>query len=271
MGTLGRTWDLARESFAVLLTDRDILVFPLISALALIAVDGVLLIPLGRQLRGPLTRHDLDAVLSPQYLYPMLFLLYTASYSVIIFFNSALMACANIRLSGGDPSLGDGLRVAWENIERILAWALVAATVGVLLRMLEQSRLVRLVAGRALELAWSWATYFIIPVILFEDLDVVDSLKRSAGLFRSRWGEGVTGNFSFGLLAGLLAFPAVTLGYACAGQFGSCIGLAVAGLYLAILSIVSAALQGIFVVALYRFATGQHSGFDSDLMQSVFS
>src|SRR5207302_875354 len=96
---------------------------------------------------------------------------------VIILFHSALMACANIRLSGGDPALGDGFRFAWENVERILLWSLIAATVGILLRMLEQSRVLRWVVGRVLELGWSLATFFIIPVIIFEDLDVLGSYR----------------------------------------------------------------------------------------------
>jgi len=259
VGTLARTWDLMQESVAILLADKEILVFPLLSVLMLIVVDGSILLPLRSHLREPPT---------PQEMYPMLFLLYSGSYFVIIFFNSALMACANIRLSGGDPTLGDGFRFAWENVERILLWSLIAATVGVLLRMLEQSRVLRWVVGPLLEVGWSLATFFIIPVVIFEDLDVLDSFKRSADLFRRRWGEEVTSNFSFSVLLGLLAIPGI-LGVM--SRSSSVVGVVAASLYLALLYVVSTALQGIFVVALYRSATDGGEGFNPRLIRGAFS
>lgn len=262
MGTLARTLDLMQESVAILLADKEILVFPLLSALMLVVVDGPILLPLRSHLVEPPTLQEV---------YRMLFLLYSGSYFVIIFFNSALMACANIRLSGGDPTLGDGFRFAWENVERILLWSLIAATVGILLRMFEQSRVLRWVVGRALELGWSLATFFIIPVIIFEDLDVLGSFKRSADLFRRRWGEEVTSNFSFSVLFGLLALPGMMVGVTSVRQFSSVVGVVVAALYLALLYVVFVALQGIFVVALYRYAIHGSEGFDPHLMRGAFS
>ena len=259
MGTLARTWDLMQESVAILLADKEILLFPLLSALMLVVVDGPILLPLRSHVGEPPT---------PQEIYRMLILLYPGSYFVIIFFNSALMACANIRLSGGDPTLGDGFRFAWENVERILLWSLIAATVGVLLRMLEQSRVLRWVVGPLLEVGWSLATFFIIPVIIFEDLDVLDSFKRSADLFRRRWGEEVTSNFSFSVLLGLLAIPGI-LGVM--SRSSSVVGVVAASLYLVLLYVVSTALQGIFVVALFRCATHGSEGFNPRLVHGVFS
>ena len=261
MGTLTRTWDLIQESVAILLADKEFLVFPLLSVLMLVVVDGPILLPLWSHRGKPPT---------PQEIYPMLFLLYSGSYFVIIFFNSALMACANIRLSGGNPTLGDGFRFAWENVERILLWSLIAATVGVLLRMLEQSRILRWV-GPVLELGWSLATFFIVPVIIFEDLDVLGSFKRSADLFRHWVGEEVTSNISFSVLFGLLAIPGVIVGVSSVRQSSSVVGVVVAALYLALLYVVSVALQGIFVVALYRYTTHGSEGFDPRLMQGAFS
>ena len=258
MGTLTRTWDLIQESVEILLTDKEILLFPLLSVLMLVVVDGPILLPL-RSLRKPPT---------PQELYPTLFLLYSGSYFVIIFFNSALMACANIRLSGGDPTLGDGFRFAWVNVERILLWSLIAATVGVLLRMLEQSRVLRWVVGPVLELGWSLATFFIVPVIIFEDLDVLGSFKRSAHLMRLWVGEEVTSNFSFSVLLALLAIPGM-LGVV--SRSSSVVGVVAAALYLALLYVVFVALQGIFVVALYRYAIHGSEGFDPHLMRGAFS
>jgi hypothetical protein len=122
-----------------------------------------------------------------------------------------------------------------------------------------------------LELAWSLATFFIVPVIIFEDLDVLGSFKRSAHLMRLWVGEEVTSNFSFSVLFGLLALPGMMVGVTSVRQFSSVVGVVVAALYLALLYVVFVALQGIFVVALYRYAIHGSEGFDPHLMRGAFS
>ena len=179
METLARTMQLIRQSVQVLLSDTAILAFPLLSALALILVDGTLLFSLKSQLPTLLGPGGARTAVA-QETYPMMFLFYAVNYFVILFFNSALMACANVRLAGGRPRLGDGLRYAGANAARILLWALIAATVGVLVYVLERSRILGWIVGRVFEVAWSLATFFIVPVIIFEDLDVFSAFKRSA-------------------------------------------------------------------------------------------
>src|SRR5882724_10286722 len=98
--------------------------------------------------------------------YMGMFLFYLANYFVVIFFNTALIHAATIRLRGGDPTLSDGLGFAWENVGRILQWAAVAATVGMILRAIEErvgwlGRFIIALVGAA----WTVATYFVIPVI----------------------------------------------------------------------------------------------------------
>lgn len=146
----------------------------------------------------------------------MLFVWYYVNFFVGIFFNGALMGCANIRLSGGKPTVGAGLRVAVSRIGRIAAWALVAATVGLVLHSLRDRRnwLLSILAS-GLTLAWTLLTYLIVPVLLFEERGVFDAIYRSEELFRSHWGEQVAGSFGFGLLSFLLSLPAFALAAVC--------------------------------------------------------
>ena len=132
--------------------------------------------------------------------YATLFVWYYLNFFVVIFFNAALVGCANIRLSGGDPTVGDGLRIAAARIHRILAWAFIATTVGVLLQSLRNRRsLFGGLLGGALGLGWTLITYLIVPVIVVEDLNITNSISRSTELFRKNWGEQVAGDFGFGL------------------------------------------------------------------------
>jgi hypothetical protein len=269
MGTLGRTWELVKESFAVLLADKEILLFPVLSSIAAILVSVTFLVPLHQI--GAFEAMEQGRGETVDYI--LLFFWYYLSYFVIIFFNSGLVACANIRLSGGDPTVRDGLRIAFGRLDRILVWALVAATVGLILRTLEQRsrRLGRLVIS-LLGLGWTLITYFIVPVIIFENRSVFDSIRRSSELFRRNWGEQVAGGFGFGLLFFLLALPGLALGVLGSG-IHLIAGIALAVIYFLVLSAVGAAVKGIFTVALYRYATQGEvpAGFSKHLVQGAFT
>lgn len=268
MGTLSRTWERTKQSFAVLRADKEILLFPILSAAAAILVGATFLLPLHQT--GALEALEQGAATPVNY--ATLFLWYYADYFVILFFNSALVACANIRLSGGDPTVSDGLRIAAGRLARIALWTLVAATVGLILRALEQrsEKLGRLVIS-LLGMAWTLTTCFILPVIVFEDRSVRDSIKRSAELFRRNRGEQVVSGFGFGLLFFLMAIPGFVLGVL-AAAIHPLAGAIVAIVYFVNLA-AAAAVKGIFTVALYRYATqGQApGGFSAELVAGAFT
>ncbi len=186
-----------------------------------------------------------------------LLLFYLVNYFVIAFFNVALVSAASSRLAGGHATINEGLETAWQRKGKILQWALLSATVGILLRMIEERTawLGRFVGG-LVGMAWTLASYFVVPVLAAEDVGPAEALQRSADLFRETWGEEVVGGFSFGLIFTLLALPGIApplLGKAL-GPIGVVAGVAFAVLYWLLLSILSAAVQGIFVAALYRYA-----------------
>jgi hypothetical protein len=251
MGRFSRTWQLFKESFAVLAEDSKLLIFPACSGISLVLLGASFFIPL---------YHDgtLQAVARHKGTwddYAVLFAWYYLNFFVGIFFNSALMGCANIRLSGQQPTVGAGFRIALSRLGSIAAWALVAASVNVVLSTLRDrnNKLLSIVAA-GLSLAWSLITYLIVPVLLFEDRGVFDSLHRSQQLFRSHWGEQVAGGFGFGLLSMVLSIPAVLVALAC-WRVDPIAGIILGAVYLLILATVVSAVRGVFTVALYRYAT----------------
>jgi Family of unknown function (DUF6159) len=262
MGRFSRSWELMKQSFAILRSDKQLMLFPILSAIsclfvtALIATGGAFAV-FPQIKAAALTGRHWQPTQSPAYLLA-LFAVYVANYFIIVFFNVALVGVANSRLMGGPWTFRDGIELAWKRKGTIFLWALVAATVGMILRNLEERMGVfgRIIM-RFVGIAWALACYFVVPVLAFEGLTPFSAIKRSARLFRDTWGERVAGGFSFGLVFLVLTLPgfgfwlaATIIGHA----YGMVIGLAVFLLYLVILSVVSSAVQGIFNTALYRYA-----------------
>ena len=267
MGTLGRTWQLYKQSFAVLSADVEILLFPVMSGVAALLVGVSFFLPLYRFGTFAAIAHHTANWDD----YATLFAWYYANFFVVIFFNSALVGCANIRLSGGDPTVASGLRIALSRIHRILAWTLVATTVGVLLQSLQnrRSRIGGLI-GFTLGLTWTLVTYLIVPVLILEDRGIFDSIYRSADLFRENWGEEVAGSFGFGLLWLLMFIPGLGMGALCwSWDRGAAVVVVV--VYALFLAVVSSAVKGVFTVALYRYAAHGDvpAGFSAGLIDSA--
>jgi hypothetical protein len=241
MGALQRSWELTKQSLAVAAENPELLIFPLLSVFALFVLNAPFLPQLARLSSA-----------KPS-LYGMLLVLYCASDFVIIFFNSAFMAAVALQLDGKEATVGDGLRAASRWIMEILAWSLIAGTVGLCIQVLED-RLGRRLIGRAVEAAWSMATFFIIPVIIFEGRADVQALRRSAELFKRQWGTEVAGRLGLSAVFFVLAIPAALLSLL-ALAVAPGLAITVAGMSLLVLYLLHEAAEGVFVVALYRYAT----------------
>jgi hypothetical protein len=262
MGKFARSWELVKQSLAILSSDKELMLFPILSALACLIVTAVIatsgtLVLLPALASAAASGGRFQASQSPVFLFG-LFVLYVANYFVIVFFNVALVGVANSRLMGGTWTFRDGIDLAWARKGTILQWALVAATVGVILRTLEERMgFIGRLTMKLIGVVWTLACYFVVPVLAFEDLTPIDAVKRSAKLFRDTWGERVVGGFSLSLVFFVLALPgfglwvvAILLG----GVYGMFVGLGLLILYFLMLSVLSSAVQGIFNAALYRYA-----------------
>jgi hypothetical protein len=262
---MARTWELTKQSFAVIAADKRLLIFPVLSGIAVIIVSISFAIPvmMSRTFENPqMTGQD----------YVVAFLFYFANYFVVLFFNCALVACANICLAGGHATVKDGLSAAWSRLPRIFMWSIVAATVGFLIRLIEErvEKLGRLIAW-LLGTAWTLMTYFIIPVLMFEDAGVVDSVKRSTVVLKKTWGEEIMSGFSFGLIWLVAIVPGAVLVYVC-WMVNPILAIAVGLCYMLLLAVLSAAVKSIFTVALYRYATQGvvADGFTADELKGAF-
>ena len=268
---IGNSWALIKASAAVLRADKELIVFPIVSAIGVLVVTISFAFPM-------LLAGFFDALLEGQsqaFGFVVGFVFYVVQYTVIIFANSALVGAAMIRLRGGDPTVGDGFRIAMQHIGSILVYALISATAGMVLRWVsERGKTVGRIVSSIVGMAWNLATYLVIPVLVVEGVDPVTAIKRSASLLKQTWGEQIAGNFGIGAVFGLLTFGVIILGIPAivlAVSTGSVtlIALTILAfvLVLVFMGLVSSTLNGIYVAAVYRYAAeGEASGFFSEEM-----
>lgn len=281
--TFRRSWELVKISWGILQQDRELLMFPLIALIGSIIITiifGIVSFAVGI-FEGS---SDGPSILG----FILLFLYYLANYTVITFSNVAFTGAVLIRMDGGDPTVNDGLKVASSRIDKIIGYAAISATVGMVLNAIRQSardsdnfvmQIIGSLFAGILEGAWNVVTYLVIPVMVVENIGPVDAIKRSGGLVRDTWGRQVAGEISIGGIFGLisvaimlLAIPLLIL----ASSLGSglLIGLVIALALVAIVGVnlVGGALNSIYRLALYRYAHDHKvEYYDEDVIRGAFA
>lgn len=267
-----RSWELVKASAGVLRSDKELLVFPVVSGIATMIVLATFAIPVFA-LRifedgiGPL-----GAIFG--------FLFYLCQYFVIFYFNSALVGAAMIRLNGGDPTVRDGLQIANERLVPILGYAAIAATVGLLLQFLknkDNNVIVRLL-GSLMGTAWTVASFLVVPVLVANKIGPIDAVKKSIVLLKQTWGENAVGQLGIGFVFGFIMAAVIIVGAVL--SFLSFTVSPYLGFTVVALTIVSAltvgiiqsALSGVYAAALYRFANDgvAPQGFEGMGLQTAF-
>ncbi len=277
MQRLTNSWELVKQSWAVLKADKELAIFPIIAAFASLLVMATFLLPMVfAGMFDSMISEDGVGVLS----YIMLFLFYVVTYTVSFYCNSALVGAALIRIRGGDPTVSDGIKIANAHFKQIFGYALIAATVGLVLKALSErsGAIGRIVIG-LVGMAWSLATFLVVPVLVSEDIGPIDAVKRSGSLLKKTWGEQVAGNFGIGTVFGLATFLVILV---CIPLIFVAISTESVALIIGVivlaavgiigLSLLSATLSGIYAAAVYEFATTGKSGefFDASTIKSSF-
>jgi hypothetical protein len=250
---------------SLLAEDKSLLVFPLLSSIAMVLLIASFAIPMlpSFSTLATLSRAELAQSMSGAG-YVALFVFYWLQFAIVIFFNTALVEVALDRLDGEEAGVADGLRRAFSLLPVIIAYAFIAATVGTVLRLLaERLGFIGKIIIGLIGFAWSVATALVVPVLAAEDVGPLEAIRRSVELIRKAWGEDIIGNAGLGVVFGLLMFIAAAIGIfvifiaASAHSMSAVIVLVVLlVLGLSLLALAQATLQGIYSAALYRYANG---------------
>jgi uncharacterized membrane protein len=287
---IARSWALSKASWSVLRSDKQLVLFPLLSSVSCLLVLASFAAPVAALVDWSAVKAALESknnnnqqqvqlVTTPVY-YVILFAFYFVNFTVIAFFNAALIACAMRKFEGEEATMSTGLRVAASRFPQILGWAALNSTIGVILRMIaDNSGIVGRIVIGLIGFVWTIATYFVVPVLVVEKIGPIDAIKRSGAIIKKNWGESLVVNAGLGALSFvgfLLALIPLAIGIALTVQTGSAapviIGVAAMVLMLIALALITSTLQVILIAALYRFAaTGlvpEH--FDGGLLRQVF-
>lgn len=275
MGRIRNTIELAKTSWSVLKKDRELLWFPVMSFFASAAVIIVVAIPMIAMVDTTTTATGEQTTVNP--LAAVLGILAAMALSMVaVFFNGALVAGAHERMTGGDPTVRSSLNRAFSRISGLLPWALLTATVGLVLQALRERAgwLGRIVVDM-IGMAWDVATFLVVPAVIIDEMGAIDGLKRSGSLLKQTWGENIAARVGFGLLGFVLIIPAVILlvigGATGVGAFLA-IAVIAAVAWVALVVVVLTALSAVFQTALYMYATSGSlpSGFEASPLRQAF-
>jgi hypothetical protein len=268
--SLNNGWKLTNSSFAVLKKNKQLIIFPIITGFSLLLVFGSFVTAM---LAG--TGWNLDALEpgnSGSGYYVLLFVYYVVNYFVIMFFNTALIHCARLYFKGEEADISKGINFSLKRIGVIFTWSVIAATVGTILRMIQdKAGLIGKIVVGLIGIVWSIGTFFVLPIIAYEDIGPIDAVKRSANLMKQKWGETLTATFSFGIVQFLAllaaALPVILIGVFINGVLAVVIGV----LYVLTMLAVMSAVRTIFIAAVYETVNNRPvKEFEIDTLDGLF-
>jgi Family of unknown function (DUF6159) len=266
---LSNGWTLSLNSLKVLKANKQLIIFPILSGISMILIIGSFIVAMlasaGWEI-GDIREQG------KAFNYIAGFLFYLVNYFVVVFFNTALIDCTRDYFNGEVPSVQKGLRFSMSRLGAIFTWSLFAATIGFALRLLQENLgwLGKIITG-IIGIVWSIATFFVVPIIAYENLNPIQAVKRSTQLMKEKWGESLGSTFSFGLLR-LLAFVIICLPLFFVGLLiNPILGIILMVLGIFFVMAVSSAAQTIFISAVYHNINGDPiKNFDEQFADNLF-
>lgn len=238
-------WQIARNAMKVLNANKQLIIFPVLSAITtvIVALSFFSFFFFSDRVSDPSNGVVLLTT----------FLFYVCAYFISVFFNMALIHCTTLYFRGEEASVAEGLSFSVSRIRLIFAWAVFAATVGTALKVIQDNlgQVGKLITG-ILGLAWSVGTFFVVPVIAYEKLGPYEAIQRSIQLMKEKWGESISARFSFGIiiLLFMLAMGIVAIATTELVNDGLGVGVFVAGFV--VMMIVISAVRTIITAAVYH-------------------
>jgi uncharacterized protein DUF6159 len=246
-------WTIATNSFRVLKENRQLVIFPILSGVSVILILASFCIAfLG------FSGWNLDSVSEPArwVSYAILFLFYIINYFVIVFFNMALVHCTSLYFKGEEVTVEKGIEFSKSRIGSIIAWAVFAGIIGGILKIIQENvgSLGKIITG-LIGVVWSIATFFVVPVIAYENLGPIAAFKKSALLMKEKWGESIGAGFSF-MLIQLGAVVIIAIVAFAVAMINLIAGIAIGVLLLLLTGVIMSTVKTIFISAIYHNITG---------------
>lgn len=280
MGRIARSIVLIKGSFNILREDKKLIVIPILSFLAsLIILGSYLIAGFSFYLYGYLEHVQLSPLAQKIIGGLMTFVFYLMANLIIVFFNAALVIAVYHRINDQACSLSTAFRLAFAKFSLIFKWAMLLATIGVIIRQIEErvGLIGRYIIG-LLGLAWTVVSFFVVPIMVLEGKGPIDALKESGQLLRKTFGETLLGFTGIGIMfVFIYIIIGIVIGFSTPYFTHPELGLIakVIATFCAILFFLSFTIQStlttIFRVAIYEYAkSGKTIGtFTPDLIKET--
>ncbi len=280
-GVFGRSWEITKMSFRVIGQDKELLLFPLLSSIFSLAFIFAMIFP---SIFAMIGQSNINLEMTQ---YVLIFLAYLGLAFIATFFNVCTVYTTKKRFEGGNATFGESISYGFTKIHLIFSWSLVAATVGLILRIIDRmaersgqvGRIIIGILNSILGMVWSIITIFVVPAMVYHDLGPIDAIKKSVETIKRTWGESLVRYYGLGLvqmvfiiIGAIITIPLVIFSFSFGG-YGWVVVLGIAILYFVVVSLVFAVANQIFNVALYVYAdTGQiPTGYTQEIMSNAFS
>jgi len=267
---LGNGWKMGMASLSVIKKNKQLVLFPLFSGVALLAVVasfiGIIYAKWGLDFGRVVEQGSIGD-------YVITFVYYLICYFVIVFFNVGLVHCTRLYLKGEPMKFSDGINYSLKRIPVILGWAALAATVGLLLKAIQENSgtLGKIIAG-VIGVVWSVMTFFVVPVLAYENVGPIEAVKRSSSIMKDKWGESIGASFSFGII-GFIAtlIIALPVGFLL-GMINPAIGIGAGILIAFLIQCVVSSAEMVFVASVYHNVVDDMplNDYDSELIDNLF-
>ena len=120
-------------------------------------------------------------------------------------------------------------------------------------------------------MVWSIATFFVVPILAYEDVEPFEALKRSGKIMKERWGEALGANFGFGLFFFLGYLIIILVGIGLGFAIHPILGIVIAVLLALLLHTVISAAETVFIAATYQHLNDEpHGNFEGDVLDNIF-
>lgn len=268
---------IVKESWGVLKQDKELMWFPVISAI--VAMFAVVIMGIAYFefiLGGNFSNLSSDTGPGPLVSYGILLVYYLVMFYIANFFQAAMLVIIAARFRGQNLGFGDGIRGAVKNSGKLFIWSLISATVGVVLKLIaDRGKIFSIIVAALLGAAWNILTYFSLPALIVGGVSVKESFKESAAAIRKTWGETIIVNFGVSLFISiiilLVSVIAITMMVVVQSAVPILIMLGLWILFVVAALIVSATLGSIFKLALYEYAKNGTipAGFSPELIRGA--
>jgi len=257
-GNISNTIDMMKSCVNVLKKDKELVFFPIMAAIFII----ILLAVTSSMGLLELVQSDNTAQENPP-IFLLAVLIFGANF-IIVFFNSALISAALERLRGGDPNITSGLSHALKHVHHIFLWSIIVTIMALIFAAIRSSgrnrgmmgQMMTAIFASLLQAGWAMMTFFVIPIIVSENISPLSAIKRSSSLFKQTWGNQVAANFGFGIFQILALLISAAIGWFF-GLANATFGLVIGILFASVSVSIIYTLEGIYKAALYEFALGE--------------